>query len=48
MVIVEELGSDSEDETKITIIGVKCKAIVGNDSNIGYSHASTSKYHISF
>jgi hypothetical protein len=42
-VIVEDLGSDSEDETKITIIGVKGKSIVDNDSNIGSSCASTSK-----
>ena len=41
--IVEDLGSDSEDETKISIIGVKGKTIVGNDSNIGSSCASTSK-----
>ena len=43
MVIVEDLGSDSEDETKITIIGVKGKSIVDNDSKIGSSCASTSK-----
>jgi hypothetical protein len=42
-VIVEDLGSDSEDETKITIIGVKGKSIVDNDANIGASCASTSK-----
>ena len=45
-VIVEDLGSYSKDETKITIEGVKGKAIVGNDSNIGSSCASTSKYHV--
>ena len=42
-IIVEDLGSDSEDETKIAIIGVKGKAIVGNDPNIGSSCASASK-----
>ena len=46
-VIVKELGSYSEDETNITIIGVKGKAIVGNDSNIGSSCASTSKDNVS-
>ena len=46
-IIVEDLGSDSEDETKITIIGVKGKVIVGNDPNIGSSCASTSKDHVS-
>ena len=45
--IVEDLGSDFEDETNITIICVKGKAIVGNDSNIGSSCASTSKDHVS-
>ena len=45
MMIFEDLGSDSEDETKISIVGVKGKTIVGNDSNIGSSCASTSKYH---
>ena len=35
---------NSEDETKITIVGVKGKTIVGNDSNIGSSCSSTSKY----
>ena len=34
-IIVEDLGSDSEDETKITIVRVIGKVIVGNDSNIG-------------
>ena len=33
-VIVEDLGSDSKDETKIPIVGVKGKAIVGNDSTL--------------
>ena len=42
---VEDIGSDSEDEKKISIVAVKGKAIVGNDSNIGFSCASTSKYH---
>jgi hypothetical protein len=44
MVIIEDLGSDSKDETKITIVGVKGKSIVDNDSKIGSSRASTSKY----
>ena len=43
--IVKDLGSDFEDETKISIVGVKGKSIVGNDSNIGSSCASTSKDH---
>ena len=47
MIIVEELGPDSEDETKVTIIGLKGKAIVSNDSNISSSSASTSKYRVS-
>ena len=47
MIIIEDLTSDSEDETKITIVGVKGKYIVGNDSNIGSSCASTSKDHVS-
>ena len=47
-IIVEELGSDSKDETKITIVGVKGKAIVGNDSNIGSSCTSTYKHHVSY
>ena len=46
-VIVEDLGLNFEDETKITIVGVKCKAIIGNESNIGSSCASTSKDHVS-
>ena len=46
-VIIEDLGSDYEDDTNITIVGVKKKAIVGNDSNIGSSCASNSKYHLS-
>ena len=47
MVIAEDLRSDSKDETKITIIGVKGKDIIGDDSNIGSSCAYTSKYHVS-
>ena len=46
-VIVEDLGSDSKDGTKITIVGVKGKAIVGNHSNIRSLCASTSKDHVS-
>ena len=45
MVIVEELGSNSEDKTNITIVSAKGKVIVGNDYKIGSSCASTSKYH---
>ena len=41
-VIIEDLGSYSKEETKITIIGVKGKSIVGNDYNIVSSCASTS------
>ena len=41
--MVGDLGSDYEDETKITIIGVKGKSIVGKYSNIGSSSASTCK-----
>ena len=40
-------GSYSEEETMIKIIVVKGKTIPGNDSNIGSSCASTSKYHVS-
>ena len=47
-IIVEDLGLDYEDKTKITIIGVKGKAIVGNDSNIGSLCASTSQDHVNF
>ena len=47
MVVVENLGSDSEDETKIAIAGVKGKTIASKDSNICSSCASTSKYHVS-
>ena len=47
MVIIEDLGSNSKDETKIIIVGVKGKVIVGNDLNIGSSCASTSKDHVS-
>ena len=47
MVIVEDLGSDYEDETKITIVGVKDTDIIGNDSNIGSSCDYTSKDHVS-
>ena len=46
-VIVEDRGSDYDDETKITIVCVKGKAIVGNDSNIGSSCAFSSKDHVS-
>ena len=42
-ITIEDLGSDFEDETNITIVGVKGKVIVGNDSNIGSSCASISK-----
>ena len=48
MVIIEDLGSNFEDKTKISIVGVKGKSIVGNDSNIGSSCVSTSKYHVGF
>ena len=48
MVVIEDLRSDSKDEIKITIIGVKGKTIVSNDSNIGSSCASTSKDHVSY
>ena len=47
MVIVEDIGSYSENKTNITIVGVKGKAIVGNDSKNGSSCAYTSKYHVS-
>ena len=47
IVIVEDFGSDYEDETKIKIVGVKGKYIVDNDSNIGSSCAYTSKDHVS-
>ena len=43
--IVEDLGLDSEDETKISIVGMKGKTLVSNNSNIGSSCASTSKDH---
>ena len=46
-VIIEDLGSDSEDETKIKIVGVKGRGIVGKDSSIGSSCDSTFKYHVS-
>ena len=45
--IVKDLGSDFEDETKIKIIGVKGKDIFGNDFNMFYSCACTYKYHTS-
>ena len=45
-IIIEDLGSDSKYKTKITIVGVKGKAIVGNDSNISSSCASNSKDHV--
>ena len=45
-VIVEDLVSDYENKTNKPIVGVKGKSIVGNDSNIGYSCASTSKDHV--
>ena len=46
--IIEDLGSDSEDETKITIVGVKGKAIVGNTSTkcgITYYVTKNSSHH---
>jgi hypothetical protein len=43
MVIIEDLGLDSKDKKKTTIVGVKGKSIVDNDANIGSSCASTSK-----
>ena len=46
-IIIEDLGLDSKDETKIAIVGVKGKAIVGNDSNIASPCDSSSKYHLS-
>jgi hypothetical protein len=42
-VIIEDLGSDFKDETKITIVGAKGKSIVDNDANIGSSCNYTSK-----
>ena len=47
-VIVEDLGSDYEDETKIMIVDVKCKTTVGSDYNIGSSCASTSRDHVNY
>jgi hypothetical protein len=44
--IVQDLGSDSDDETKVTVVGLKGKALVGNNSSIGSSCASTSKKHV--
>ena len=46
MVIFENLGLYYEDKTKIKIVGMKGKVIVGNYSNIGFSCASTSKNHV--
>ena len=46
-IIIEDLGSDFKDETKITIIGVKGNSIVTNVSNIGSSCYSTNQYHVS-
>ena len=47
MVIVEDLGSNSKDKTKIIIIGVNGKAVVGNYSHISSSCAFGSKDHVS-
>jgi hypothetical protein len=44
--IVQDLGSDSDDETKVTVVGLKGKSLVGNNSRIGSSCASTSKKHV--
>ena len=45
-VIVQDLGLDSDDETKVTIVGLKGKTLVGNDSSIASLCASTSKKHV--
>ncbi len=46
--IIQDLGSDSDDETKVTIMGLKGKTLVTNVSSNNPSRASTSKNHDDF
>lgn len=46
VVVIQDLRSYSDDETKLTIVGLKGKYFVGNDSTIDVSCASTSKSHV--
>ena len=43
IVVIQDLGTNYDDETKITVMVWKCKTFDGNDSDFGTSRASTSK-----